>query len=54
MHLFFSTPIWSAKITNYKDVNEELYNYISKSKKTESRRNKKKVISMDGTLKILI
>ena len=28
MHLFFSTPIWSAKITNYKDVNEELYNYI--------------------------
>ena len=28
MHLFFSTPIWSAKIANYKDVNEELYNYI--------------------------
>ena len=29
MHLFFSTPIWSAKIANYKDVNEELLNYIS-------------------------
>ena len=28
MHLFFSTPIWSTKIANYKDVNEELYNYI--------------------------
>ena len=28
MHLFFSTPIWSAKIANYKNVNEELYNYI--------------------------
>ena len=28
MHLFFSTPIWSPKIANYKDVNEELYNYI--------------------------
>jgi len=29
MHLFFSTPIWSTKIANYKDVNEELLNYIS-------------------------
>ncbi|SVC53099.1 uncharacterized protein METZ01_LOCUS305953 [marine metagenome] len=28
MHLFFSTPIWSTKIDNYKDVNEELYSYI--------------------------
>ena len=28
MHLFFSTPIWSAKIDNYKDVNEEMNNYI--------------------------
>ena len=28
MHLFFSTPIWSNKIANYKDVNEDLYNYI--------------------------
>jgi len=28
MHLFFSTPIWSTKIDNYKDVNEEMYNYI--------------------------
>ena len=28
MHLFFSTPIWSSKITNYKDVNEELHSYI--------------------------
>ena len=28
MHLFFSTPIWSNKIANYKDINEELHNYI--------------------------
>ena len=28
MHLFFSTPIWSAKIDNYKDVNEEMNSYI--------------------------
>ena len=28
MHLFFSTPIWSTKIDNYRDVNEEMYNYI--------------------------
>ena len=28
MHLFFSTPIWSTKIDNYKEVNEEMYNYI--------------------------
>ena len=28
MHLFFSTPIWSTKIANYKDVNKELYDYI--------------------------
>ena len=28
MHLFFSTPIWSSKIDSYKDVNEEMYNYI--------------------------
>ena len=29
MHLFFSTPIWSTKIANYKDLNDELLNYIS-------------------------
>ena len=29
MHLFFSTPIWSTKIDNYKDINEELLSYIS-------------------------
>ena len=29
MHLFFSTPIWSTKIANHKDLNEELLNYIS-------------------------
>ena len=28
MHLFFSTPIWSAQINNYKDLNEEMYDYI--------------------------
>ena len=28
MHLFFSTPIWSTKIVNYKNLNKELYNYI--------------------------
>ena len=28
MHLFFSTPIWSAKIANFKNVNEDMHNYI--------------------------
>ena len=27
-NLFFSTHIWISEINNYKDVNEELYNYI--------------------------
>ena len=29
MHLFFSTPVWSSKIANYKDLNKELFSYIS-------------------------
>ena len=28
MHLFFSTPVWTFKIDNYKEANEELYNFI--------------------------
>ena len=26
--LFFSTPIWVYKIEDYKNTNEEIYNYI--------------------------
>ena len=42
MHLFFSTPIWSSKITNYKDVNEKLYNYILNLRKQYPEGIKKK------------
>ncbi len=29
-HLFFSTPVWVNKIDNYKQTNEEMFNYIKK------------------------
>ena len=29
-NLFFSTPVWATKIDNYKETNEEIYNYIKK------------------------
>ena len=32
-NLFFSTPVWAEKIKNYKDSNEEIYNYIKKLQK---------------------
>ena len=35
MHLLFSTPIWTFKIDNYKEVNEELYNFILELKKED-------------------
>ena len=28
MHLFFSTPVWTSKINDYKNVNNEILNYI--------------------------
>ncbi len=28
MHLFFSTPVWTSKINNFKNANKEIYNYI--------------------------
>ena len=28
LNLFFSTPVWVSKINNYKEVNEEIYNYV--------------------------
>ncbi len=35
MHLFFSTPIWSSKIDNYKIINEEMLGYIIDLKKND-------------------
>ena len=29
-NLFFSTPVWASKAENYKETNEEIYNYIKK------------------------
>jgi uncharacterized protein (TIGR02466 family) len=29
MHLFFSTPIWTSKIGNYQNVNNNMLNYIT-------------------------
>ena len=28
LNLFFPTPVWVSKIDNYKETNEEIYNYI--------------------------
>ena len=27
-NLFFSTPVWATQISNYKETNEKIYNYI--------------------------
>ncbi len=34
-NLFFSTPVWAEKIENYKDTNDEIYNYIKKLQKND-------------------
>ena len=41
MHLFFSTPIWATKIANYKEVNEDLLNYISNLREQDQKGIKK-------------
>ena len=35
MHLFFSTPIWSSKIENYQNVNNNMQNYITNLQKKD-------------------
>ena len=37
MHLFFSTPVWSSKIDNYKKINEEMLTYINDLKKIDPK-----------------
>ena len=37
MHLFFSTPVWSSKIDNYKKINEEMLIYINDLKKIDPK-----------------
>ena len=32
LNLFFPTPVWRSKISNYKEVNENIYSYIKKLK----------------------
>ena len=45
MHLFFSTPIWTSKIDNYKKVNEELLSYILSLKTIDPLGKKKSNIN---------
>ena len=33
-NLFFSTPVWTFQISNYENVNEEMYNYIKSEQKS--------------------
>lgn len=40
-NLFFPTPVWASNINNYKDVNEEIYNYILELKKNNPKGIKK-------------
>tara|TARA_A100001011_G_scaffold400732_1_gene518072 strand:+ start:6075 stop:6677 length:603 start_codon:yes stop_codon:yes gene_type:complete len=35
--LFFPTPIWASKLDNYKDANEEIYQYIKKLQKEDNQ-----------------
>ena len=35
MHLFFSTPIWTSKIKNYEDINNQMFEYISTLQKKD-------------------
>jgi len=34
--LFFSTPVWVSKIENYKETNEQIFNYIKKLQNEDS------------------
>ena len=36
MHLFFSTPVWTSKVSNYDSVNKEILEYILMLKKSDS------------------
>ena len=36
-NLFFSTPIWTEQIKNYKDSNEQIYDYIKNLQKKDSQ-----------------
>ncbi len=35
-NLFFSTPVWTFQLENYKNVNEEMYNYIKLKQKNDN------------------
>ena len=45
MHLFFSTPIWTDEIENYKNLNESLSQYIFSEKNNDPQGDKKSNIS---------
>ena len=36
-NLFFSTPVWASKIENYKEINEEVYNYIKSLRELDNK-----------------
>ncbi len=36
-NLFFSTPVWTFQISNYENVNEEMYNYIKSEQKKDGK-----------------
>ncbi len=40
-NLFFSTPVWVSEIDNYKETNEEIYNYIKELNKIDQSGVKK-------------
>ena len=35
MHLFFSTPIWTSKISNFENINNEMLEYITSLQKKD-------------------
>ena len=37
MHLFFSTPVWTTKINDYKNINKEMLEYVFDLKKKEPK-----------------
>ena len=53
-NLFFPTPVWALQIDNYKNINEEMYNYIKELQNKDqigiSKSNKKGWHSKDFNL----
>ena len=44
INLFFSTPVWKSQLSEFKELNKKLYNYITNLKKIDPKGLKKSTI----------